>query len=123
MKTLYLSLKSQWYLMYESGEKQEEYREIKAYWVTRLFENSDGSAISKEMADLYAAHPALLSLRWGQGVVKCKDYTHVHLSYGYTKRAMIFEITNIGMGIGNPAWGAPPNGVFIISVNNNNKRL
>lgn len=35
-KTLYLSLKAKWYDMIESGEKTEEYREIKEYWYKRL---------------------------------------------------------------------------------------
>ena len=35
--TLYLPLiKKQWYEMIESGEKTEEYREIKTYWWKRL---------------------------------------------------------------------------------------
>ena len=32
-KTLYLPLKAKWYDMIESGEKEEEYREIKPYWI------------------------------------------------------------------------------------------
>lgn len=39
MKTLHLNLKRKWFDMYLSGEKKEEYREIKAYWCSRLFEN------------------------------------------------------------------------------------
>jgi hypothetical protein len=35
-KILDLPLKAQWYLMQESGEKTEEYREIKPYWSTRF---------------------------------------------------------------------------------------
>lgn len=33
---LRLNLKAKWYEMIESGEKQEEYREIKEYWTKRL---------------------------------------------------------------------------------------
>ena len=36
MKILELPLKSEWYLMIESGVKLEEYREIKPYWSKRL---------------------------------------------------------------------------------------
>lgn len=36
MKTLHLTLKKKWFDMIASGEKEEEYREIKAYWATRL---------------------------------------------------------------------------------------
>lgn len=36
MKILYLTLKKQWFDMIASGEKPEEYREIKPYWQSRL---------------------------------------------------------------------------------------
>lgn len=37
MKILRLPLKKEWFNMIESGEKKEEYREIKDYWSVRLF--------------------------------------------------------------------------------------
>lgn len=40
MKTLDLHLKKRWYQMIESGEKPEEYREIKPYWEKRLIGKS-----------------------------------------------------------------------------------
>ena len=36
MKTLDLVLKKKWFDMIASGEKTEEYREIKPYWESRL---------------------------------------------------------------------------------------
>lgn len=36
IKILDLPLKKEWYNMIESGEKREEYREIKPYWSKRL---------------------------------------------------------------------------------------
>lgn len=36
MKILYLSLKKKWFDMILSGEKKEEYREIKPYWTNRI---------------------------------------------------------------------------------------
>lgn len=35
-KTLHLTLKKEWFDMILSGEKKEEYREIKEYWSKRL---------------------------------------------------------------------------------------
>lgn len=35
-KTLYLTLKKQWFDLINSGMKTEEYREIKPYWQKRL---------------------------------------------------------------------------------------
>ena len=34
-KTLYLSLKKEWYNLIDDGVKAEEYREIKPYWVIK----------------------------------------------------------------------------------------
>jgi len=36
MKILHLTLKKKWFDMILSGEKKEEYREIKDHWVTRI---------------------------------------------------------------------------------------
>jgi len=36
MKLLNLTLKKKWYDMIASGEKKEEYREIKPYWIKRF---------------------------------------------------------------------------------------
>ena len=89
MMTLHLPMKKKWYGMIERGEKPEEYREIKPYWVDRLSNVADGTF---------------------------KPYTHVCFHYGYTKRKMTFEITRMSIWIGNPAWGAPDYEVFIIGL-------
>jgi len=39
MKILHLTLKKKWFDMILSGEKTEEYREIKPYWTKRLFKD------------------------------------------------------------------------------------
>ncbi len=39
MKVLDLILKSKWYDMIDSGEKTEEYRQFKPYWIKRLCMN------------------------------------------------------------------------------------
>ena len=36
MKILHLTLKKKWFDMIASGEKKEEYREVKPYWNKRL---------------------------------------------------------------------------------------
>lgn len=41
MSTLHLTLKGKWFDMILSGEKKEEYREIKPYWIKRLSKNYD----------------------------------------------------------------------------------
>ena len=41
MKILRLTLKKKWFDMIASGEKKEEYREIKPYWISRLNKEFD----------------------------------------------------------------------------------
>lgn len=40
-KVLHLTLKRKWFDMIASGEKREEYREMKKYWNDRLMKNYD----------------------------------------------------------------------------------
>lgn len=98
-KILDLPLKAKWYLMQESGEKPEEYREITPYWCKRL---------------LGTDRPSIAQLH---RKISCngKGYTHVRLRYGYTKRTFTHKIDSITIGFGKPEWGAPTDKkVFII---------
>lgn len=100
-KTLYLSLKSEWYNLIESGVKMEEYREIKQYWCRRLL-------TPREI--LICTHQELKPCGF-------RHYDTVRFSYGYTKRTMEFEVVGISVGYGNTEWGAPSDKmVFIISL-------
>lgn len=85
--------------MIERGEKREEYREIKPYWIKR-FVGFDAPLIPR---------------RHGYQHANVKGYTHVRFRYGYTKRTMLYKIDEIIIGRGNPYWGAPTEkDVFII---------
>lgn len=120
-KVLYLSLKAKPYDQIESGEKKEEYREIKGYWLKRLCEIIDINythyeQMSKECVEIFSNNVEALKSSLKLGGVKIKDYTHVKFSYGYTKRTMTFEIERIAIGKGKPEWGAPAEDVFIIKL-------
>jgi len=106
MKILDLPLKGKWYNMIESGEKKEEYREIKDYWISRLCD-------TKGLCN------------WGGYCIKspkcCTDgvttnYTHVSFRYGYTKKTMLFKLDGISIGKGNKDWGAPEEKVYILKL-------
>lgn len=94
MKTLKLVLKRKWFDMIASGEKKEEYREIKSYWGTRLTDLPGG---------LY-----LFSYREGYKRVPFKHYDTVTFYLGYAKDrpSMTFKIDSISIGEGKPEWGA-----------------
>lgn len=113
MKILDLVLKGKWYDLIQSGEKREEYREIKPYWIKRLcFTRIDNPYIycvkEKCCAECFAD--------------ACDDwmaypFDAVRFHRGYTNTTMLFEIKSMHIGIGNPDWGAPEDKeVFIIKL-------
>lgn len=112
MKILDLVLIGLWYDMIESGEKPEEYREIKPYWEKRLL---DYEAIKRD-------YKMLMFRRFlvGKGVNPLeypRGFTHVRFHRGYTNTTMLFECKEITIGMGNPQWGAPTDKeVFIIKL-------
>ncbi len=120
MKILHLPLKKEWYEMIESGEKKEEYREIKSYWAKRLChcmrDCSNGHWSKPEC--IYTCKAIHGHLNFEYGGKRLAPFTHVKFSYGYTKRTMTFEIKEIVIGKGNPNWGALDNEVFIIKLGN-----
>jgi hypothetical protein len=85
MKTLHLTLKKKWFEMIASGEKTEEYREPKDYWMRRLQKNSSLGMITK-------------------------TFDLVTFKNGYSKNAsrMTFKCNHICTGEGRPEWGAEP---------------
>lgn len=121
MKTLHLVLKRKWWDMIASGEKTEEYREIKPYWEKRLLDY-------KGLTDYYTANLYELAFKkiffphrpLIENICECfpRGYTHVTFQLGYQKNAprMTFEIESISIGRGNKSWGAPDNEVFIIKL-------
>jgi hypothetical protein len=102
MKTLDLVLKKKWYDMIESGEKTEEYREIKPYWVKRLTSLRYGRL--------------LFSHRNGYQPIPFKDFTHVtfHLGYSKDRPSMTFAIKEIVCGEGNEKWGAEKDKLYFV---------
>ena len=83
--------------MFESGEKEEEYREIKEYWIKRL----------------------IVTFGEQDSQIEFKKYDEVLFSNGYSKtaRKMRFELIKIYIGMGITKWGAPKHEqVFIIKT-------
>jgi hypothetical protein len=97
MKILNLTLKKQWFDMILSGEKAEEYREIKQYWMTRLTNKKKTGP-----------------LEWKS--TPRKDYTHILFRNGYSKTApeMLIKLKEITMRTGKPEWGAIDGEVYFV---------
>lgn len=119
MKILDLVLKGRWYDMIESGEKPEEYREIKPYWEKRLLDYKGLSDYYQKnhyelrIKKLFFPHRPVIENICGAFP---RGYTHVRFHRGYTSTTMLFKCEGITIGKGNPAWGAPEEEVFIIKL-------
>ena len=59
-KVLILTVSKQWFDMIVADEKTEEYREIKPYWVERLFQNNSNIVDMKYLASGLAGRTDLL---------------------------------------------------------------
>lgn len=93
-KVLHLSVKKQWFDMISAGEKTEEYREIKPYWIKRLTTNCE---VAYDVAtETYC------------GKVLYRPYTNVLFinGYGNDKPRVEKEIESIS--IGKPKKGLCP---------------
>lgn len=106
---LHLILKQKWYRMIERGEKTEEYRDIKPFWIKRLcYSHRHGTCYKPRDIDcercIRLVDPLLID-----------NFTHVCFHLGYTRETMTKEIKAITDGYGRPEWGAPKGKkVFII---------
>jgi hypothetical protein len=82
MRILHLTLKKKWFDMIASGEKKEEYREIKPYWIKRLH------------FDLWNNRPF--------------DAVYFRNGYAADARQMKLKCEGIEVRTGKEEWGAEP---------------
>lgn len=90
---LFLSLKSIWYRKIESGEKRNEYREIKPYWMNRFVPivNGEKKRWTEEECELIARGAIGIPQQWW------KPYKTVVFSLGYTKTRMAYNIVSFSI--------------------------
>ena len=87
---LTLPIKKKWFDMIVSGEKKEEYREIKPYWNKRFKNALYNLTITSYFGSFYAL-----------GTIRFKN--------GYQKNAPKIECyIELTRGTGKPEWGAKP---------------
>jgi hypothetical protein len=95
LKALELTIKKKWFDMIVSGEKKEEYRETKQYWITRLCKRID------------------------ENHLEIKRFSRVRFRNGYGKNAPVHvrNIESIFIGEGKSEWGAKDNeNYFVIKL-------
>jgi hypothetical protein len=93
MKVLHLTLKKKWFDMILSGEKKEEYREIKPYWESRLCEKWSLAFYPKEITTIVFTN-----------------------GYGADKPSFEIELKSIDTGIGKQKWGGTTKPVFVLTL-------
>lgn len=109
MKTLDLVLKKKWYDMIASGEKTEEYREIKPYWISRFcYKASPSFPIPWVSMVINAQNPVYLWEALKMRTMVLRGFTHVtfHLGYAKDRPSMTFAIKEIVIDEGKEEWGA-----------------
>lgn len=95
---LTLPIKKKWFDMILSGEKTEEYREIKPYYTTRLYENL--------FMPMYRYTP--------YNTIR-KTEKEICFRNGYSKESPSFIAKcTLGIGRGKEEWGAEPNKEYYV---------
>ena len=115
MKILNLNLKRKWFDMILSGEKKEEYREVKDYWARRLLDILDPcgmepGVLDEMVGDLchpFNRHSHVTELLNHFGA-EFTTLDAIRFKNGYAKNAPEFLIECKGVDVknGNETWGA-----------------
>ena len=93
-KVLTLTVNKEWFSRILSGEKTEEYREIKPYWVSRLVnQQAEGGEVR---FDEFGGYCRVI------GKLEYKPYTHVLFINGYRKDSPRIEKEIESISIGKP---------------------
>ena len=105
-KVLTLTVSKQWFDMIVAGEKTEEYREIKGYWVRRIFDISNMNADADTYA--WALQENIIISRESFFEYHSKGFTHVLFINGYRKDSPRIEKEIESITIGKPKKGLCP---------------
>ena len=100
--------------MIASGEKKEEYREIKPYWFQRLYSKQ---AI-QHFAECWDNYGGCMHDEWFN---EFQSFDQVSANNGYAKDCpnVSWQHKGIRIGQGNPEWGAEPGkDYFILDIGN-----
>ena len=107
-KVLTLTVRKQYFDMIAAGKKTEEYREIKPYWVARLFHNNSNIIDVRYLASALAGRTDLLKKCIDAQRIVLKQYTHVLFVNGYRKDSSCIEKEIESITIGKPKKGLCP---------------
>lgn len=108
--------------MIDKGDKREEYRQIKPYWVKRLIpcthECSNGHWSDKYLKCVYTCKAVHAHMNFYSRGLRIGPFGYVCFHRGYSKKTMLWSISDISIGKGKKEWGAPDEPVIIIKLGN-----
>ena len=107
-KVLTLTVSKQWFDMIVSGEKNEEYRAPKSYWIKRLLVSNSDDIDLKFCAEFIDGRVDIISQYIRTNFMGFKPYTHVLFINGYRKDSPRIEKEIESISIGKPKKGLCP---------------
>lgn len=107
-KVLTLNVSKQWFDKIVSGEKTEEYRVPKSYWIKRLLAANSDNTDMKTWAEAVDGRVDIIRQSIRTNFVSFKPYTHVLFIKGYRKDSPRTEKEIESITIGKPKKGLFP---------------
>ena len=107
-KILTLTISKEWFDMIVAGEKTEEYRVPKSYWIKRLLVSNSDSTDMKLWAEAIDGRVDIISQYIHTNFMGFKPYTHVLFINGYRKDSPRIEKEIESIIIGKPKKGLCP---------------
>ena len=107
-KILTLTVSKKWFDMIADDKKKEEYREVKPYWIARLFQDNSNIVDVRNLASALAGRTDLLKKYIDAQRIVLKQYTHVLFINGYRKDSPRIEKEIVSITIGKPKKGLCP---------------
>ena len=112
-KILTLTVSKQWFEKIVSGEKTEEYRAIKSYWINRLIQTKYGGSDEYRKVTMHPEFDMLISNSKLKELLEKKTarfipYTYVRFFQGYAKNRPWIEKKIDSITIGKPQPGLCP---------------
>ena len=110
---LNLVVSKQWFDMIVSGEKTEEYRAIKSYWINRLLQAKYGGSDEYRKVTMHPEFDIFISNSKLKSLLEKKTarfipYTYVRFFHGYAKNRPWIEKKIKSITIGKPQPGLCP---------------
>lgn len=102
-KVLRLTIKKKWFELILKGEKKEEYREIKPYWLVRFIEwRGMAKSLKIDMCTSLKIETSAARWNFDNGYCNNRKYEYIEFKNGYSKDAPTFTAKFGGIYIGKP---------------------